>query len=298
MTWVLDEAPVADSTQTLVLLCLADWADDTGLCWPSIDSIARRARCSESTARRSVRALEKSGLVIRESSSSGRATNRYRIIRSNPVNLTGSEGYPQADNPVTVTPLQSDGVEPPTLAPMTANPGVGDTPTLAWVTPEPSLNPQEPPAAAREASPANTDDTAARAAEPANDRTTALAAVDRDVTPDVDAVSAACRTAGMTASFSGLSLVQRAEISALVAVHGVPALVAEARRHHRRDDPARFATAWLKLWHAMPRCTPTADAAVPQCDACINGWIENPDTGLPERRCHCRTNTHTAGGTR
>ncbi|MFF0817771.1 helix-turn-helix domain-containing protein [Rhodococcus sp. NPDC003318] len=58
MTWVIDSAPVQDSTQTLVLLCLADWADDSGLCWPSIDSVARRARCSESTARRAIRALE------------------------------------------------------------------------------------------------------------------------------------------------------------------------------------------------------------------------------------------------
>lgn len=257
MTWVLDSAPVEDSTQTLVLLCLADWANDAGLCWPSIDSIARRARCSESTARRTIRALEKAGLVIREAST-GRSTNRYRIITNpNPVTVTGSAvpspSYPQASNPVRMTPGQIDGVADSTLAPVTANPGVGDTPTLAPVTPEPSLNPHDPPAAGG----------------------------------GLARLEAAARAAGLSARFDRLSALEHQTVEMLIGAHGIPALIATARAQHRAEDPARYASAWLQSWLAMP-LPQAAPASRPTCGECVEGWIEDPVDGRPIRRCACR----------
>ncbi len=263
MTWVLDEAPVKDSTQTLVLLCLADWADDSGLCWPSIDSVARRARCSESTARRSVRKLEDAGLLVREGFSRGRATNRYRII-TNPGKSTGlgsdTDSYPQVTNPVKMTPCQIDRVESPTLAPVTANPGVGDTPTLAPVTPEPSLNPQEPPAAASGGG--ELDETTTR----------------------IDELESVIRAVGLAARFDRLSAHDRTAIRHLIDLHGAQALAAHAKAQHRPMDPAKFANAWIESWKALPAPGFLTVQLKPACE-CDNGWLD-ADTACPT----CRPN--------
>lgn len=47
--------------RSLVLLALADQANDEGLCWPSQEKLAPKARQSVSTLRRSLRSLEKWG---------------------------------------------------------------------------------------------------------------------------------------------------------------------------------------------------------------------------------------------
>lgn len=50
--------------ETLVLLALADFAsDDTRECWPSMRTIARRARVDERSARRIIRRLERRELL-------------------------------------------------------------------------------------------------------------------------------------------------------------------------------------------------------------------------------------------
>src|ERR1051325_1690249 len=64
MTWVLDEAPTSDVYEVLVLLTLADHANDDGTgCWPSMRKIALRARCSERKARYVLRDLERKGMI-------------------------------------------------------------------------------------------------------------------------------------------------------------------------------------------------------------------------------------------
>lgn len=52
-------------TELLVLLCLADHANDNGICWPSVATIARRARCSKRQAFRHLKALEDEGWIDR-----------------------------------------------------------------------------------------------------------------------------------------------------------------------------------------------------------------------------------------
>lgn len=70
-------------TSLLALLALADWAnDDGGNCHPSIASIARKIRASESQARRIVHGLIQSGwvhVVGNEFGGSPKASRRYRI---------------------------------------------------------------------------------------------------------------------------------------------------------------------------------------------------------------------------
>ena len=53
-------------TDKLVLLALADCANDEGLAWPSIATLARKTGCSERTVQRSLRAAEVAGLVRRK----------------------------------------------------------------------------------------------------------------------------------------------------------------------------------------------------------------------------------------
>ena len=52
-----------DKTALLVLLALADQANDHGSCWPSVTTIAARARCTERHVRTILRDLEKDGAL-------------------------------------------------------------------------------------------------------------------------------------------------------------------------------------------------------------------------------------------
>ena len=83
MTWAwgLEELPPGE---TLVLLALADQANDQGLCWPSQETIASKARCSLRSVKRAVNSLRNAGLLEvehrgREGFSKGRKSNIYRL---------------------------------------------------------------------------------------------------------------------------------------------------------------------------------------------------------------------------
>lgn len=54
------------STQKLVLLALADWANDEGLCWPSINRLAVKASMAGRSIQRIIRELEEAGFVCRD----------------------------------------------------------------------------------------------------------------------------------------------------------------------------------------------------------------------------------------
>ena len=76
--WSLEEVM---GSEALVLLALAAQANDEGLCWPSQEKLAPKARQSVSTLRRSLRSLEKMGLLttITRSSTRGRRSNLYLL---------------------------------------------------------------------------------------------------------------------------------------------------------------------------------------------------------------------------
>lgn len=76
--WSLEEVM---GSEALVLLALADQANDEGFCWPSQQKLAPKARQSVSTLRRSLRSLEKMGLLttITRSSTRGRRSNVYLL---------------------------------------------------------------------------------------------------------------------------------------------------------------------------------------------------------------------------
>src|SRR5258707_9132915 len=84
MSQVWEDTRIESQAELLVLLALADHARDDGLCWPSMRSIAGKARIEERSAQRIVRRLIEKGLIELVSQGGcveGHNTpNRYRVL--------------------------------------------------------------------------------------------------------------------------------------------------------------------------------------------------------------------------
>jgi hypothetical protein len=65
-------------TAKAVLMALADYADDSGACWPSIASVCEWTCYSERAVRNAIRDLERAGHVT-TMASAGRTSNRYTL---------------------------------------------------------------------------------------------------------------------------------------------------------------------------------------------------------------------------
>lgn len=111
MTWAFSQ-PLAGN-EKVVLLALADAADDIGICWPSVPNIAAKAYVSERTVQRVMRDLIDGGYVstVARSHENGRsAANKYLLQMSEGDNLTPYEmadagegdNLSEGDNCVTV----------------------------------------------------------------------------------------------------------------------------------------------------------------------------------------------------
>jgi hypothetical protein len=76
----------ANGTPLLVLLCLADWANDDGECWPSISTIGKKCRLKDNRhVKRVIRELERINEVVvvveggKSSRKGGVRSNLYMI---------------------------------------------------------------------------------------------------------------------------------------------------------------------------------------------------------------------------
>lgn len=76
MTWAF-AAPVTLQSERLLLLALADHANDQGLCWPGVARIAEKAMMDSRSVPRTIKRLIDKGLIAVEPRA-GR-TNRYRL---------------------------------------------------------------------------------------------------------------------------------------------------------------------------------------------------------------------------
>lgn len=85
----------ATSRQTggnlLLLLALADYANDAGECWPAVETVARKARLTERHARRILRELEAEGEIECRPGGGRNRVNVYviRCAAENPDRMTG-----------------------------------------------------------------------------------------------------------------------------------------------------------------------------------------------------------------
>ena len=111
-------------TEKMVLLCLCDYANDSGECWPSVETLATKCSVSDRTVQRTIRKLVADGLLTVRSSN-GRVANVYRIsLRQPRQNVTPTECHPDTVSPLT-----------PTMT----------TPNPDTVSPKPSRTTKQPP---------------------------------------------------------------------------------------------------------------------------------------------------------
>ena len=83
LTWAWDQAPVDSPSDLLVLLALADEANELGGdCWPSLRRVAKRSRLSVGAVHKAIARLEDAGLieVQRPATPAPGKVNRYQIV--------------------------------------------------------------------------------------------------------------------------------------------------------------------------------------------------------------------------
>ena len=80
-------------TEMLLLLALADRANDDNVCWPGQASLAKKCNTTDRTVRRTLKALENKNLLKithRQGEGEGRKTNIYTLtLEGQPDNLSG-----------------------------------------------------------------------------------------------------------------------------------------------------------------------------------------------------------------
>lgn len=101
-----------NSTEKLLLLALADWANDEGLCWPSIDTLATKTSLSRRSVQGTIRKLEKGGLLRREQIS-GKGVKYWLTVKdtgrgANPAPVQNMRGRGANPAPNTTKILQRD----------------------------------------------------------------------------------------------------------------------------------------------------------------------------------------------
>ena len=81
LTWAFEKY-VIDARAKLVLLALADHADDNAVCWPSIETIGVKSCCDRRTVFRKLLELEIGGIITRKQqhNGSGSQTTNYYIL--------------------------------------------------------------------------------------------------------------------------------------------------------------------------------------------------------------------------
>jgi DNA-binding transcriptional ArsR family regulator len=84
LSWALREAPVESKVELLVLIVLCDHAHDDGNgAYPSVATIARMARASESGVDVALKSLRRAGLI--EAKPRPGRTTIYRVVMTPPA---------------------------------------------------------------------------------------------------------------------------------------------------------------------------------------------------------------------
>lgn len=138
MHWAWDQR--LPPSLKLVLMALADAADDEGQCWPSVRTIAVKCCISERTVQRVMKEFKAMGLLLSESrqTSSGRQTSNCYFLNVNcyPDKLSPSHAICRGEGDKGVAPGVTELCHPP-----------GDTAVSPLEPPyEPTNEPQQQPA--------------------------------------------------------------------------------------------------------------------------------------------------------
>lgn len=103
-------------THKLILLCLADHADDAGRCYPSVSRLVKKSGLSERAVRKNVRELEAAGLLRIEENAGPKGCNVYHVTPAPRAPLHEMPPAPDAPPPCTTCT--------PTPAPRAPEPSV------------------------------------------------------------------------------------------------------------------------------------------------------------------------------
>lgn len=119
MSKVWEDAPYEGGT-LLVLLALADWANDEGVSWPGVETLAGKARLGERQTRTILRSLESDGVLTTRIGGGRAKQNVYQINTANIAGFqlletgqsatqrgqsTTETGQPTAPDPSVLDPL-------------------------------------------------------------------------------------------------------------------------------------------------------------------------------------------------
>lgn len=69
------EGSPAKGSKLIVLLALANWANDQGVCFPALDDLATKARLSRRQAQQLLKELEEEGEIVT------RGKSGYQLVR-------------------------------------------------------------------------------------------------------------------------------------------------------------------------------------------------------------------------
>ena len=284
----------------MVLHAIADSADCDGRnAWPSIATLSRMARVSESTVKRSIRRLVGLGELAVEENAGGtekmradRRPNRYQVIMRRrrvaaaPPPDGGSDSAPAPG--LAASPQASP--SPPAQEP---DRGSHSTPVHApdGGSPQPPRGVTQDGTGGHSCDPLSTQD-------PPKTHPTAAAAGARDPLADLADLLA---DHGLIGRLDKLRDTERAEVLALLATHGPAPLVAAARALHRPDQPALFASAWLPTWRRLRRprlpTAPGPTRTTGWCSSCDHATRRiADDAGNLTRPCpDCHPDTRQRG---
>lgn len=130
MSMIWDSGPEKQA-ERFVLLALADFANDSGECWPSIDGIAKKTCLTPRGVQKILRALEADGWISTVVGGGRKGCNQYRIATT-PPNVV----HPERGSPRTTF------TTPPNVVP--ENPERGSPEPSGTIT-EPSISAQAAP---------------------------------------------------------------------------------------------------------------------------------------------------------
>lgn len=131
-------------TQLLMLLAIADFADDDGIAWPSVDTLAKKCRTTPRNANLVLAALRASGELQVALNQGHGGSNRYRLTCMGGEPLKNSSPLPlKAASPLPLKnsspPPPEEGFTPP-LQEASPPPVAGFPKPLKPASPKPSMN--------------------------------------------------------------------------------------------------------------------------------------------------------------
>jgi hypothetical protein len=112
MASVCDDRRTQTHSELLVLLALADWANDDGYSWPTVFALASKARLSERAVQQILNRLTLTGRVRRIQGGGRGHANRYQVVsaekrESETVNVIHRKQNTESETPNETHPLGS-----------------------------------------------------------------------------------------------------------------------------------------------------------------------------------------------